>query len=82
MNHDRALKNWAKVRNIMNLSVFNKAGLKGVMTKKLKNLAKAGQLNEVIQVTGKKLAENEHKKLERRQKMMQKLAKEKRKPCL
>lgn len=80
-NHDRALKNWAKVRNIMNLSVFNKAGLKGAMTKKLKNLAKAGQLKDVINVTSKKLTENEHKKAEKRQKTIHKLAKEKRKCC-
>lgn len=35
-NHERALKNWAKVKSIMKLSIMNLNGIKGGVTQKLK----------------------------------------------
>lgn len=56
-NHERALRNWAKVKTIMKLTRLT--GQRGMMTHKLKSIAKQGQLKEVIEKTNATIQEKQ-----------------------
>jgi len=74
-DHDRALKNWGKVKTVMKMSLMTSIGMKGAFTQKLKKLAKDGELKKVLNATESRLQETYIKKEERKYKNIIKSAK-------
>lgn len=61
-NHERALKNWSKLKSILKMSMFAFGNAKGSIKYKLKKIAQEGKLKEVVTLTETTLKEKQEKK--------------------